>query len=92
LSVSNDELRAQYERMQEDYKTLQKSEESTRQERDDAAEALAEAQAAYSALLGAHEASTRELQRLENVYEGLRREREEAADALEKVLRRLLDR
>ena len=91
LSVSNEELRTRCERMQEDYQELLKSEESTRQERDDAAEALAEAQAAYSALLGAHEASTKELQRLEKAYETLRQEREEATEALEMILRRLRD-
>src|SRR5262245_5995812 len=68
MNVTNEELRTRCEQLQQDYQELLKSEESTRRERDDAAEALAEAQAAYTALLGAHEASTRELQRLESVH------------------------
>ena len=89
LSVTNEELRTRCEQVQQNYQELLKSEESTRRERDDAAEALAEAQAAYNALLGAHEAHTQELQRLEKAHDTLLQERERATEALERVLRRL---
>jgi hypothetical protein len=91
LSVTNEELRIRCERAEQDYQGLLKSEEDTRRERDDAAEALAEVQAAYSALLSAHEASAKELQRLEGVHQTILQEREQAMDALEKVLCRLRD-
>jgi chromosome segregation ATPase len=91
LSVTNDELRTRCARMEQDYFELQKSQESTRRERDDASEALAEAQAAYTALLNAHEAGTQELQRLEKTCQTLLHEREQATEALEALLRRLRD-
>src|SRR5262249_30381198 len=91
LSVTNEELGTRCDQMQQDYQELQRTEESTRRERDDAAEALAEAHAAYRALLSAHEASTLELQRLEKARESLLLERDQASEALEKVLQRLRD-
>src|SRR5262245_35335466 len=91
LSVTNEELRTRCDKIQQDFQELQRTEESTRRERDDAAEALAEAQAAYRALLNAHEASTLELERLEKTREALLLEREQASEALERVLQRLRD-
>lgn len=81
-----EQLREQYAKLDRTHQDLREREQRLREEGDEAAESLAEARAAYKALLAEYEAKTEILQRVGGDREGLLREREDTARDIRRTL------